>query len=90
MYLLLLSSPLPVSSDNSILSMAGSFPVHQGKELRWDQRLHLIGRPVLDPLLHICEVCDLPILIYGRMVTTGLSVWSITGVLSVVNSPCCS
>ena len=48
----------------------GGFPLNHGKELRWDHRLNLIGRPVINPLLHICEVCDLPILIYGRMVTS--------------------
>ena len=37
-------------------------------EYKWDHRLHLIGRPVKDPLLHLCEQCSLPVLIYGRMV----------------------
>ena len=40
-----------------------------GEELKWDHKLNLIGRAVKDPLLHICEVCSLPILIYGRMVS---------------------
>ena len=30
--------------------------------------MNLLGRPVQDPLMHICEVCLLPVLIYGRMV----------------------
>lgn len=57
-----------VDSDHQAPVAAGGFSLHQGKELRWDQRLNLIGRPVINPLLHICEVCDLPVLIYGRMV----------------------
>ena len=36
--------------------------------LKWDHSIRILGRPVKDPLLHICEVCSLPILIYGRMV----------------------
>ena len=39
------------------------------QELKWDHKLNLIGRPVKDPLLHICEICSLPVLIYGRMVS---------------------
>ena len=30
--------------------------------------MNLLGRPVQDPLMHVCEVCLLPVLIYGRMV----------------------
>lgn len=43
--------------------------VHKAWEtLQWNQPLNLIGRGMPDPLIHICEQCDLPILIYGRMV----------------------
>ncbi len=35
---------------------------------KWDHSVNLIGRPVKDPLLHLCEQCTLPVLIYGRMV----------------------
>ena len=38
------------------------------EQLQWDQPLNLVGRPIPGPLLHICELCDRPILIYGRMV----------------------
>ncbi len=37
--------------------------------LRWEFKVNLIGRAVQDPLLHICEICSLPVLIYGRMVS---------------------
>ena len=29
-----------------------------------------IGQKVQDPLLHLCEKCSLPILVYGRLVST--------------------
>ena len=45
---------------------------HTTDELKWDHKVNLIGRPVKDPLLHICETCSLPILIYGRMVRLGV------------------
>lgn len=38
-----------------------------GNELLWNQQLLLIGQKVQDPLLHQCETCALPILLYGRM-----------------------
>lgn len=31
--------------------------------------MNLLGRAVQDPLVHLCEVCFLPVLIYGRMVS---------------------
>lgn len=37
--------------------------------LKWDHSVHLCGRPLKDPLLHLCEGCSLPVLIYGRMVS---------------------
>ena len=40
-----------------------------GQELKWDHRPNLIGRAMKDPLLHLCEICSLPVLIYGRMVS---------------------
>ncbi len=43
-------------------------------QLKWDHAIHLCGRGIKDPLLHLCEVCSLPILIYGRMVSICLSI----------------
>lgn len=34
----------------------------------WDQKVNLIGKKVEDPRLHLCEKCNFPILIYGRMI----------------------
>lgn len=42
---------------------------NSGLELKWDHRPNLIGRAMKDPLLHLCEICSLPVLIYGRMVS---------------------
>ena len=36
--------------------------------LRWDHRVNLIGEKVLNPMIHCCDKCSRPILIYGRMV----------------------
>ena len=39
--------------------------------LKYDHHLSLIGRAMKDPLMHLCEICTLPVLIYGRMVRGG-------------------
>ncbi|XP_012271066.1 E3 ubiquitin-protein ligase Hakai [Orussus abietinus] len=36
--------------------------------LRWDHRVNLIGEKVLNPMIHCCDKCLKPILIYGRMI----------------------
>lgn len=36
--------------------------------LRWDHKVSLIGEKVLNPMIHCCDLCDKPILIYGRMI----------------------
>lgn len=36
--------------------------------LSWDHPVNLIGEKVLSPRIHICDTCNKPILIYGRMV----------------------
>jgi hypothetical protein len=53
----------------AISTSSGGPTAHKAYEkLQWDHSLKLIGRPMPKyPLLHICEQCDLPILIYGRM-----------------------
>ncbi|CAH1803109.1 unnamed protein product [Owenia fusiformis] len=45
-----------------------SEPIHHGSKLQWDHKVNLIGEKVVDPLIHCCEYCQLPILIYGRMI----------------------
>lgn len=36
--------------------------------LNWDHKVNLIGEKVLNPMIHCCDTCLKPILIYGRMV----------------------
>lgn len=43
-------------------------PLHQNSHLKWNHKVNLIGEKVLDPLIHCCEICHVPILLYGRMI----------------------
>lgn len=36
--------------------------------LKWDHKVSLIGEKVMNPMIHCCDLCDKPILIYGRMI----------------------
>ena len=36
--------------------------------LNWSQPVNLIGEKVLNPMIHCCDKCLKPILIYGRLV----------------------
>lgn len=36
--------------------------------LKWDHRVNLVAEKVLNPMIHCCDKCLKPILIYGRMV----------------------
>ncbi|XP_059609536.1 uncharacterized protein LOC132256943 [Phlebotomus argentipes] len=36
--------------------------------LKWNHRVNLIGEKVLNPMIHCCDKCLKPILIYGRMI----------------------
>lgn len=36
--------------------------------LKWDHKVSLIGEKVLNPMIHCCDQCLKPILIYGRMI----------------------
>ncbi|XP_065214988.1 E3 ubiquitin-protein ligase Hakai-like isoform X2 [Planococcus citri] len=36
--------------------------------LNWDHKTHLIGEKVINPMIHCCDKCKAPILIYGRMI----------------------
>ncbi|XP_070557485.1 E3 ubiquitin-protein ligase Hakai-like [Ptychodera flava] len=56
------------TSDGGDGSRQCEFPVHQKNQLHWDQNLSLIGEKVVDPMIHCCDTCQLPILIYGRMI----------------------
>eukprot|EP00794_Sanderia_malayensis_P006258 gene6258-6977_t len=43
------------------------FPKNNGKEVDWNHKIMAVGEKVQDPLIHICENCTLPILVYGRL-----------------------
>jgi E3 ubiquitin-protein ligase Hakai len=34
----------------------------------WDHKVNLIGEKVLNPMIYCCDLCEKPILIYGRMI----------------------
>lgn len=36
--------------------------------LNWNHKVNLIGEKVLNPMIHSCDKCSKPILIYGRMI----------------------
>lgn len=36
--------------------------------LDWDHKVNLIGEKVLNPMIYVCDQCEKPILIYGRMI----------------------
>jgi len=43
-------------------------PSQKMMELSWDHKVNLIGKKVVNPMIHNCDQCDKPILIYGRMI----------------------
>jgi len=56
-----------------ILSPTGSIlhqqeAMHRGKRLDWGFKVNLSAEKVPDPAIYTCEKCDLPILIYGRLI----------------------
>ncbi|GFN76192.1 E3 ubiquitin-protein ligase hakai [Plakobranchus ocellatus] len=42
-------------------------PLHQNEPLHWDYKVLLVGEKMFDKTIHLCEICELPILVYGRM-----------------------
>lgn len=69
--------PVPDDQDCDISSLeAPTFttldrgPPAPMLRLSWDHPVNLIGEKVLSPRIHICDTCNKPILIYGRMVSS--------------------
>lgn len=63
----------PMEADDEIIETpifkpGPGEPTHQNQRLQWNHKVNLIGEKVVDPLIHCCEKCLLPILIYGRMI----------------------
>lgn len=43
-------------------------PLQPMLTLSWKHSVNIMAEAVLSPLIHICEICDRPILSYGRMI----------------------
>jgi len=43
-------------------------PLHNNQPLQWDHRVNLMGEKCPNPRIHLCDKCNQPVLIYGRMV----------------------
>ncbi|XP_022661386.1 E3 ubiquitin-protein ligase Hakai-like [Varroa jacobsoni] len=56
------------ASFSPVLSKGPPSPRHQQQSLCWKHRVNLIGEKVVDPMIHICDKCHLPILTYARMI----------------------
>lgn len=60
----------PVSVGVPTLQQDDSgFAVDSSSELKWDVTMNIVSRAVIAPTLSVCPQCDLPVLIYGRMVS---------------------
>lgn len=53
----------------TLLQDDSGFAVDTSSELKWDVPMNIVGRAMLAPTLSVCQQCDLPVLIYGRMVS---------------------
>lgn len=56
------------SNPMSFVSHSSTIPLHKSEPLNWKYRVNLIGEKVVNPRIHCCEKCQLPILVYGRMI----------------------
>jgi len=43
-------------------------PAEPGPTITWNCEVHFIGEKVIDPVIHFCDICDHPILVYGRLI----------------------
>jgi len=46
----------------------GQEAMHHGKPLDWNFKVAMTAEKVPDPAIYTCETCNLPILIYGRLI----------------------
>ncbi|KAF0298637.1 E3 ubiquitin-protein ligase Hakai [Amphibalanus amphitrite] len=72
------SPPLPpattldMEADISMLEPATFTTIDRGPpepmlRLSWNHKVNLMAEKVLNPLIYMCEKCDCPVLLYGRM-----------------------
>lgn len=64
---------LDMDADISLLEAPTFTTISRGPpepmlRLNWDHRVNLVGEKVLNPMIHVCDQCNKPILIYGRMI----------------------
>ncbi|THD19822.1 E3 ubiquitin-protein ligase Hakai [Fasciola hepatica] len=65
----------PGSSERSHSRSAGSphsligskYARDRSKRLKWNNAIWLVGEKAKDVVFHFCDVCDLPVVIYGRL-----------------------
>lgn len=66
--------PVDIEADISQLEAPTFTTITRGPpepmlRLKWTHKVLLIGEKVLNPMIHSCDTCLLPILHYGRMVS---------------------
>lgn len=52
----------------SFTMMQRNVPQQVMLRLNWDHKVNLISEKVLSPMIYVCDQCDKPILVYGRMI----------------------
>nr|CAG4643985.1 EOG090X06V5 [Lepidurus arcticus] len=67
------AKPIDLEADISQLEAPTFTTLNRGPpepmlRLNWDHSVNLIGEKVLNPMIHCCDKCLKPILIYGRMI----------------------
>lgn len=74
--------PQPMSSNEEVVEFGGdndyynfeinslsSLPfVKTSQSIQWKNKVNLVGDKIINPKIHICDECNKPILVYGRMV----------------------
>ena len=57
----------------ALVSPMLSLPFARTNQMELKFKANLVGEKILNPAIYLCDQCDLPILIYGRMVCTLLT-----------------
>lgn len=52
----------------TLVSPILSLPFAKTNQMEWKFKANLVGEKILNPAIFLCDHCNLPILIYGRMV----------------------
>ena len=48
--------------------VVGEEDEREDEELDWSHKVVFVGEKIQDPMIHVCEQCNLPILVYGRLI----------------------